>query len=116
MAENILGEVYLQAGDKAYTLKFTTNALVRLEAKIGKSVFGFSMRSEMSITMARAFFWAALLEYLPDVTEEQAGDIMDEVGRDDAMVKMLEALTAQKAKGGRPLRAVRTGSGTGPNS
>lgn len=82
------GEVELKAGDKTYVLRYTTNALVRLEDELGKpaTVLGDSFRE------ARALFWAGLLHAHPEITVEQAGEIMDEVGLTEAVQKAGEAL------------------------
>ncbi|HEY8342927.1 MAG TPA: hypothetical protein VIK75_08050 [Calditerricola sp.] len=82
------GEVELKAGDKTYVLRYTTNSLVRLEDELGKP----AMELGESFHEARALFWAGLLHAHPDLTMEQAGEIMDEVGFTEAVLKATEAL------------------------
>ncbi|MFO7274412.1 MAG: hypothetical protein DIU55_006040 [Bacillota bacterium] len=83
------GEVELKAGSQTFILRFTTNALVKLEDEVGKPVqeLGTSMRE------ARALVWAALLHAFPNLTLEQAGDIMDVAGWNNAVQKASEALS-----------------------
>lgn len=79
------GEVELAPG---YVLRYTTNALVKLEDALGRSItqMGDGMRE------ARALVWAGLLHAHPDLTLEQAGEIMDQVGVVEAVAKAGQAL------------------------
>lgn len=90
MANRERGEVELRAGDKTYVLRYTTNALVQLEDMLGKPVT--KMGGDISMKEARAMVWAGLLHAHPDLTPEQAGDIMDAAGLSEAARAVGEAL------------------------
>lgn len=84
MANIQRGQVELKAGDKTYTLQFTVNAICELEARLGlgiaKIAKTMSEPAEVSLTFARALAWAALRSHHPNLTLDQAGDIVQEVG------------------------------------
>ena len=91
MANRERGEVELKAGDKTYVLRYTTNALVKLEDVLGKPVSKMG-GEEISMKEARAMVWAGLLHAYPDLTPEQAGDIIDAAGLTQAARAVGEAL------------------------
>lgn len=77
------GAVTFDAGGKTYRLRLTTNALCSLEEQTGKSVEG--LLDDLSIpgkkvSAFRLLFRAAL----GDVTLDQAGDLIDELGAAEA--------------------------------
>lgn len=78
MANPHRGEVALKAGDTAYTLTFTINAVCELEGALGKGVS--EIVSDMSrVSTVRAVLWAGLRHH-HKVTLEEAGDIMHAAG------------------------------------
>lgn len=78
MANPHRGEVAFKAGDKAYTLTYTINAVCELEAALGKGVS--EIVSDMSrVSTVRAVLWAGLRHH-HKVTLEEAGDIMHAAG------------------------------------
>jgi len=112
------GEVGFTAGDMAYTLAFTINALCALEDRLGIGVaeVGAQMGENMRISTLRTVFWAGLQAH-HDATEEQAGDIITQVGAGEAgqlIAKAFAAAFPEAAKGtGRPQKAA---AGTGKSS
>ncbi|HEY8414809.1 MAG TPA: GTA-gp10 family protein [Thermaerobacter sp.] len=112
MANPLRGEVELKAGERTYILRYTTNALVRLEEEFGKSVI--QMAENASIKEARALVWAGLLHSHPNLTMEQAGDIMDEAGFTEAIQAASQALRKAfgRAAEGKPLQTAGENSPT----
>ena len=90
MANPLRGEVELKAGEKTYVLRYTTNALVELEERTGRSVMDIANRP--SFKDARALVWAGLIHANPDLTLEQAGEIMDAAGFTEAIQAASQAL------------------------
>lgn len=82
MANKFRGEVSFDAGEKSYTLCFTSNSLCELEGELGNlSIVEFltQLQDPKTIrnTNIRKFFWAGLRARHPDMTLARAGDIMD---------------------------------------
>ncbi|WP_108263290.1 hypothetical protein [Mangrovicoccus ximenensis] len=73
-------------GAEEYRLRFTTNAMVAFEEETGSSVLSiaksFDAGDEGSIKFAtvRVLAWASLLHARPEVTQEEAGDVIDACG------------------------------------
>ncbi len=99
------GRVYLKAGERDIELRFTTNALCRLEEASGRSVSAVvqGMSSDMRIADLRLLVWAAAnLE-----TVDEAGDIIDEAGFTatvEAIGRTVEAAFPDAAPGGKKVR------------
>lgn len=75
----IRGGVTFDAGGKPRELRFSTNALCRLEERAGKSlqdVLAETAEGGRRTVAFRLLMWAGL----GDVTLEDAGEIMDEIG------------------------------------
>jgi hypothetical protein len=87
------GAVPFEANGQAYTLRLTTNAMVRYEDAAGHPVLEALGKMEdgaMSMVALRRLF-AAMIS--PEVSEDDAGDIMDELGLAVAAQKIGEAAT-----------------------
>ena len=97
------GKVTFEAGGRTRVLQFTTNRLCLLEEKIGKTPLDVAVELEMNPRMAtlRAMFWAGLGE--GDMTLAGAGEVMDEIGRTQAIDlarSAFEAAFPTKEEGG----------------
>jgi hypothetical protein len=74
------GEVRFTAQDREFVLRYTTNALCRLEEESGESVMQLANDlggGAISVAKVRLMFWAGLV---PTVDVADAGDIMDDIG------------------------------------
>lgn len=87
------GGVEFEAGGKRRVLRYSMNALVRLEEATGRSVteLGELLGEGARMTDVRLMFWAAL-DGAP--TLDEAGDVMDEIGLDRAGRLISEAFQA----------------------
>lgn len=102
------GEVALQAGERALTLKFSIDAICRLEERTGR-VFGkiaveMGDADKASVTLARDLLHTALFENHPEIGLIEAGELIPEAGGVTAvMVKISEAIVlafpSQEASG-----------------
>lgn len=101
-----------EAGGKSYTIRFTQNALYKLEKQLGLSIMGLKMGPLVLQTMMWAGLEGARLKHpgrykpgdIPPLigifTIEEAGDIIDEMGGlAKATPTILEAWTAALAPG-----------------
>lgn len=106
MGNKVRGQIDLQAGDKAYTLQFTANAMCELEAKAGLSISEFMANLQAAQASGRVkmldlrlLIWAGLTENHPELTLKQAGQIINDLGgMAPAMAVLGEGLAA--ASGG----------------
>ncbi|MEO1067397.1 MAG: GTA-gp10 family protein [Pseudomonadota bacterium] len=98
MANKEKGEIVIDASDAAFTLRFSANALCDLEAEVGASAVALanelSDEDNISITTLRAMFWAGLRDSHPDISVDDAGRIMTELGITEASAKIGEAFVA----------------------
>lgn len=76
----------LTLNGREYPLRFTVNALCRLEEKTGKSLE--DMRSGQ-MSCLRGLLWCGLAEGAPEMTLEQAGDLIDAYLRSGGQWKAL---------------------------
>ena len=86
------GRVHFNAGGRDLELRFTTNALCRIEEKTGKA-FGeiaAALAGNVRISDLRVLFWAGV--DLP--TLDEAGNIIDDLGMARAVELLGEAITA----------------------
>lgn len=116
MANPHRGSVALQAGEKAYTLSFSINAICELEDALDKPVAQIAegLRDERNVRMStvRSVIWAALLDHHA-VSLEEAGAIASEAGIAACMEAVGRAfsLAFPEAKGrARPPKAARAAS------
>ncbi len=96
MANQNRSAVALEAGDKVYSLRFSTNAICELEEHFGKPIMAIvndlEDESRVGMGLVRAIVWAALLEQNPNITHKEAGRILDEAGQQVVMEKIGLAL------------------------
>jgi hypothetical protein len=93
MANPIKGEVQFTADGKQYTFRLGINAQVIIENRVGMTVQKF-MRDkgdDFGASDIRLLFYAGLLHHHKDITEERAGDIIDEIGPAKAAAIFVEA-------------------------
>jgi len=92
----MIGTVEFEAGGKAYSMRLSTNAQVRYQRAAGESLLrGLEQiqKDPSDIDRLRRLIWASM-SHFDGLTEDQAGDIMDEVGIELAIAKLTEAVTA----------------------
>lgn len=105
MANPLRGSVALQAGDRAYALSFSVNAICELEAELDKPVAEIiaSLQNPDQLRMGtvRALVWAALRDHHDEVSITDAGRLITDVGFKPAIAKVGEAirLAFPEAKG-----------------
>lgn len=122
MANRHRGEVSFAAGGETYTLRYSANALAELEDALDKSVGEIVelMQSQkgLRIKTVRTIFRAGLLDRHPDITDQQAGDIISDVGLGEAANLLGRAFTAAfpPVEGGAsesPQKGAAAGTGAG---
>lgn len=118
MAASDNGAVSFEAGGATRVLRFSINALIELEAKLGYGIaeIGAKMGSAPSIAFLRTVFWGGLIHADPELTEAAAGELMDELGLTRSGELIGQAFTAAfpEAKGaasGEPRPRKRAGAG-----
>lgn len=117
------GEVTFEAAGKTHTLVFSTNASCALEAHLDRGIAdvldeigtwaqktdakGIPIPETMEqmkaraklvrVSLVRALFWAGLSDHHPELTIEDAGKLMTEIGGMNATVQLLTSgLTASQ--------------------
>jgi len=118
MANPHQGEVPFEAGGKHYVFKIGTYAQSVLERRVKMTFSKFVARKpdEWGVDDALAMFWAGLYRQ-HKLTEEQAADLMDEIGADRFSAILAEAIKLSQpdqAEGGKsdPPAAEAGGTGT----
>ncbi len=122
MTNAIKGGVPFHADGTPYTLIYSTNALCVLESTMGRSV---SMALDLladpakaRVSDVRTLFWAGLQDQHPDLSQPDAGRIMDALGIMPTLDLMMRAVALAfppakvGAENSRPL-ANATHAGTG---
>lgn len=99
MANPHKGEVELKAGDRAYVLRFSIDAICHLEAATGKpfavTASEMSNPDKASMTLVRMLLHAGLQEHHPELSLKEAGEIIiDAGGMAVVTVKVFEAFAA----------------------
>jgi hypothetical protein len=88
MANAKKGEYKIEANGNSVTLKYTTNALCELENKMGLSIPEIGQKilggENISFAAIRTLFWAGLIATGPEVTEAEAGELIDAIGFQEA--------------------------------
>lgn len=84
MANPHRGDTDIQAGDRSYTLCFSSNAVCEMEEHFDRPIaeIGTMLDAGARFSDLRAVFWHGLRRHHPDLSLEDAGDVMDEVGQD----------------------------------
>lgn len=91
MANKHRGEVEILL-DQTRKLRYTTNALAELEDALGKPVTQLN-QEETGIKTIRAMLWAGLLHETPDLTINEAGELMNHTDLTTISEKVTEAIT-----------------------
>lgn len=101
----------------AYTLVYSFNAMCLLEDETGLKTGEIiqQMQDGVGLKQLRTFIWAGLQEKHPDFSQEDAGDVIDEVGIEPAMASLQQAIEAafsveKKAGPKNPRKAARVGT------
>lgn len=92
MANPARGEVAFTVADTEYTLKYSTNAICELEERLDKGLNTIVANMER-LTTVRALMWAGLRAKHPDVSIQQAGELIDKMGMAQATEIIGQALT-----------------------
>ena len=90
------GTVEFEAGGKAYSMRLSTNAQVRYQRAAGETFLdGLTavQKNPSDLDRLRRLIWASM-SHTGDLSEDTAGDIMDEIGIETAIAKLSEAVTA----------------------
>lgn len=93
MANPARGEVAFTVADTEYTLKYSTNAICELEDRLNaglNTIVGHMDR----LSTVRGMLWAGLRAKHPDITIQQAGEIIDKCGMIAATEVIGKALKA----------------------
>lgn len=122
------GDVAFEAGGKAYTLRYSANAICELETAFDKGFIAIATDMAaweknprlMRLGAIRTLFWAGLQDHHPDIDQKVAGELVLELGGiEKAADLIMEALKlafpeAAAKVGARPPK--RGGAGTGSRS
>jgi len=78
----MIAEYEIKSGDKVYALKFNNKALRTLETTLDMPItkIGEVLQDQISIEMLTEIFRAGLIHWKPDITIDEAGEIIDEIG------------------------------------
>jgi hypothetical protein len=96
----MIGTVEFQLNGKAYSMRLSTNAQVRYQRAAGETFLeGIAavQESPSDIDRLRRLIWAGM-SHVDGLTEDAAGDIMDELGIEESIAKLGEAVTAAYPK------------------
>lgn len=76
------GEVSVEADGQRYTLAFSINALCKMEDMFGEAVGDIATLGNKGkrFNTMRNVFWCALADHHPDLTVDDAGRIITEIG------------------------------------
>lgn len=92
------GEAEITIGDKVYKMRLGFDCLATIEEKTGQPIEhtfrALSDTEKPRLRLMRLVFWAALLEYQPDLTEKEAGDLIVEAGLGNVMTAFGQVTTA----------------------
>lgn len=85
------GHVPVVALGRSLDLRFTANALCRLEEVTGRGIVDLAtdLEQSMRITDLRTMLWAGI----PGISIEEAGDIIDEIGFERTAELIGQAIT-----------------------
>lgn len=95
MGNSVKGEVSFQALGALYTFKLGTNAQVIIEDRVGMSVTKYMQSKGESLGAAdiRLLFYAGLYQR-HHLTEDEVGDLIDEIGAEKAAEIFLQSVQA----------------------
>ena len=95
MANPYRGESTCEVEGRAYRVRFSWNSAAEYEVAAGKPLSDALLdiaREKLSARSLRAMIWAGLQERHPEVTIEEAGRLIDRMGRAEAQRVMAVAL------------------------
>ena len=106
MGNKVTGKTDCTVNGETYALQFTTNGMCELEDATGRSLMAFldgldeaAARNDLSIGDVRLLFWAGLKEHHPEITIQQAGSLMQDLGGlEKAMELAAEAVAVSMPK------------------
>lgn len=120
MAANpVRGEKTFDVDGKTYRMAFSTNSIIELEEELDDTMVNITERltdpKGVRMSLARSVFRAALLEYQPDITHQDAGRLMDKLGPIRSLELVAEAMTLSfpEADANDPLEGKRRGKRIG---
>lgn len=120
MANPHKGEVGFEVDGKEWVLRYSANALCTLEDELdmGTAALVAELQKPDGVRMAtlRTVFWAGLQDRQQDVTREQAGELMSEIGFANVGPLIGEAFGhafAEAKKKARPRKGGKAGTGNG---
>lgn len=113
MTNPVKGEVSFEARGQTFTFKFGTNAQILIETKTGMTMTRFLNERFENLGAAdvRLIFWAGLFRQ-HQLTEDEVGDLIDEVGPTRVAEIFTEAFDAAKKQDGdadqsRPMKSAK---------
>lgn len=78
--KNLSTTTALEADGKSFTLNLSVNAMCQIEEKMGmgfpRILNDLSQPENIKINTVRLIFWGCFIDHHPEVTLEQAGEIM----------------------------------------
>lgn len=92
----MISNVDFEAMGQAYSMRLSTNAQVRYQRAAGETFLeGLNAVQEnpSDTERLRRLVWASL-SHFDEMTEDAAGDIMDDVGIEQSIAKLSEAVVA----------------------
>ena len=121
------GHVTLQAGEETYTLVFSVNAICRAEDRLNKGIgeIADQIVNGGRLGCIRAVIWAGLGDKHPTMTEADVGNLIDQIGLDNAGSLVKKALQVafpdafgqpEGGEAGPPRKAPRKADGNGSSS
>lgn len=99
-ASSMISTIEFEAGGKSYSMRMSTNAQVRYQRAAGETLLrGLQAVQDdpSDIDRIRRLIWASM-SHTEGMTEDQAGDIMDEMGIEEAIDKLTAAVHAAYPK------------------
>jgi len=101
MSNPLKGEVTFDAQGETYTLAFPINSLIALEERLGCGIVNIGDQLNAGATMGtiRALFWAGLIAN-HNLTEADAGELMDEIGLAEAATLAGQSLSQSMPSAG----------------
>ena len=100
MTNPVKGEVTFESGGKSYTFKLGVNAQVMLEQRVKMPLSKFFKQdklADLGIADLRMIFWAGLYRQ-HQLTEEDVGDIIDDIGPEKVSEIFVQAFDSAKVK------------------
>jgi hypothetical protein len=99
MTNPVKGEVHFEARGQSWTFKLGTNAQVLIETKTGMTMVKFvkDRFEDLGAADVRLIFWAGLYRQ-HQLTEDDVGDMIDEMGPDAVAKIFVDAFESAKVK------------------